>query len=124
MNKSRRGSLVVVPNLDYVFSVRVAGLAFDTERDRQEFLDVGLLVGRVLTLVLRLLVRTVFLSLHQHQRLDHHPQTLKGGRYRKMDRKNKEVSAVTKLSSCTAVRVMNAQPEAPSVNILETLSVT
>lgn len=83
MNKSRRGSLVVVPNLDYVFSVRVAGLAFDTERDRQEFLDVGLLVGRVLTLVLRLLVRTVFLSLHQHQRFDHHPQTLKGGEAQK-----------------------------------------
>lgn len=49
------------------------------ERHPQEFLDVGLLVGRVLTLVLRLLVRTVFLSLYQHHRLDHHPQTLHGG---------------------------------------------
>lgn len=48
------------------------------QRDRQRFLDVGFLVGRVLTLVFCLLVWAIFLSLHQYQRLDHHPQTLKG----------------------------------------------
>lgn len=47
------------------------------QRDRQKFLDVGFLVGRVLTLVFCLLVRAIFLSLHQFHRLDHHPQTLK-----------------------------------------------
>lgn len=46
------------------------------QRDRKKFLDVGFLVGRVLILVFCLLVRAVFLSLHQHRRLDHHPQTL------------------------------------------------
>lgn len=48
------------------------------QRDRQRFLDVGFLIGRVLTLVFCLLVWTVFLSPYQHQRLDHYPQTLKG----------------------------------------------
>lgn len=81
MNKSRRGSLVVVPNRDYVvcffhFLHRLPGRPSRRERHSQELLDVGLLVGRVLTLVLRLLVRTVFLSLYQHHRFDHHPQTL------------------------------------------------
>lgn len=48
------------------------------QRDRQKFLDVGFLVGRVLTLVFCLLVWTIFLRLYKYQRLDHHPQTLNG----------------------------------------------
>lgn len=35
MNKSRHGSLVVVPNLDYVSSVEIANLAVETERQAE-----------------------------------------------------------------------------------------
>lgn len=89
MNKSRHGSLVVVPNLDYVSSVEIASLAVET-RDRQKFLDVGFLVGRVLTLVFCLLVWAIFLSLRQFQRLDHHPQTLK--------KRSGEITGITQLT--------------------------
>lgn len=58
------------------FLHRLPGRPSRRGRHSRELLDVGLLVGRVLALVLRLLVRTVFLSLYQHHRLDHHPQTL------------------------------------------------
>lgn len=77
MNKSRHGSLVVAPNRDYVSSV-VECQSGCRDKDRQRFLDVGFLISRVLILVFCLLVRAVFLSLHQYQRLDHYPQTLRG----------------------------------------------
>lgn len=67
------------------------------QRDRQKFLDVGFLVGRVLTLVFCLLVRTVFLSLYKYQRLDHHPQTLKG----RGAERSSNISDITQLKKCT-----------------------
>lgn len=85
MNKSRHKSLVVVPNLDYVSSaVKRRSGRQERLRDRRSFLDVGFLVGRVLILVFCLLVRAVFLSLHEYHGLDHHPQTLRRGSVTKL----------------------------------------
>lgn len=78
MNKSRHRSLVVVPNRDYIFLCSIVPVWL-LKQQQAEVSNVGFLVGRVLILVFCLLVRPVFLSLHQYHRLDHHPEALHGG---------------------------------------------